>query len=190
MSRKPLFIAAATALTIAGFFTSGGMVSANDPRGVASPADASSVAKPVFFTLRVPADAQIWFEGGKTAQGGTVRHFVSPALNPGREYVYHLHARWGKGNETVDITRAIPVRSGDRFDLDARSLKAKARRLEPANGRYYVDTTANETGTREATPSGTVIYERSYSLSGTGGYVAAPGLSDYRTSDNYQYDRR
>ena len=44
--------------------------------------------------VRLPADAELWFEGQKTAQTGTDRSFHSPELQPGQDYVYNVRARW------------------------------------------------------------------------------------------------
>src|SRR4051812_14539249 len=33
----------------------------------------------------VPADAELWFNGTKTTQGGTAREFESPPLAPGKK---------------------------------------------------------------------------------------------------------
>src|SRR5205807_4910828 len=40
------------------------------------------------LTVREPSDAQLWFQGTPTNQGGAVREFESPQLPPGREYTY------------------------------------------------------------------------------------------------------
>jgi len=38
----------------------------------------------VHVTVRVPAEAEIWFQGTKMTQTGTVREYQSPPLTPGR----------------------------------------------------------------------------------------------------------
>src|SRR5205823_10705517 len=42
----------------------------------------------------LPTDADLWFEGVKTVQTGSARHFISPPLVPGRNFAYQVHAAW------------------------------------------------------------------------------------------------
>ena len=63
--------------------------------------------------VRLPADADLWFEGHKTAQTGTDRSFRSPELEPGQDYVYEVHARWAADGKPVDDTRKVSVHAGD-----------------------------------------------------------------------------
>jgi uncharacterized protein (TIGR03000 family) len=63
--------------------------------------------------VRVPASAEVWVEGAKTKQAGELRHFVSPPLTPGQDFVYDIRARWTDDNgKVVDQTRHVPVRAG------------------------------------------------------------------------------
>ncbi len=68
--------------------------------------------------VRVPADAEVWFEGSKTSQTGGVRHFVSPALTPGRRHTYTIRARWTENGREVDRTRQLDVWAGRGYTLD------------------------------------------------------------------------
>ncbi len=63
--------------------------------------------------VRLPADAELWFEGQKTAQTGSDRTFRSPDLEPGQDYVYNVHARWLADGKPVDETRKVTVHAGD-----------------------------------------------------------------------------
>ena len=63
--------------------------------------------------VRLPADADLWFDGHKTAQTGSDRSFRSPALEPGQDYAYDVHARWAAGGKPVDETRQVTVHAGD-----------------------------------------------------------------------------
>ena len=65
-------------------------------------------------TVRVPADAVIWFNGAKTTQTGPVREFVSPPLASGYQYTYELQARWTEAGQTVTQTQQVAVRPGER----------------------------------------------------------------------------
>jgi uncharacterized protein (TIGR03000 family) len=74
--------------------------------------------RPVQITIRVPDGSQIWFDGEQTAQTGTTRVFVSPPLEPGRDYHYEVLARWQDGEGTVERTRRLRFRAGDTIGLD------------------------------------------------------------------------
>jgi uncharacterized protein (TIGR03000 family) len=66
----------------------------------------------------VPADAEVWFEGHKTAQKGPVRFFESPPVTPGIEYVYHIRARWKENGQDVDEVREATVYAGSKVGID------------------------------------------------------------------------
>ncbi len=68
--------------------------------------------------MSVPANAEIWFDGAKTKQTGPSREFVSTPLAPDRSYTYHLRVRWTEDGRTIERTRRVPVRAGDRIRLD------------------------------------------------------------------------
>jgi uncharacterized protein (TIGR03000 family) len=72
----------------------------------------------VLITLRVPGSAEVWFDGSKTSQTGRLRSFVSPPLQPGRNYSYEIRARWMEAGRPVEETRKINVRAGDRDTLN------------------------------------------------------------------------
>ena len=66
----------------------------------AAPADTRA-----FIQVRVPAAAEIWFDGEKTSQTGSVRDFVSPALQTGRSFTYEIRARWtDEGGKVIEKT--------------------------------------------------------------------------------------
>src|SRR5205085_1327698 len=59
----------------------------------------------VHLTVTVPADAQVWVEDAPTTSNGTVRQFVSPPLEPGGPFTYHVRARWNENGQ--EVTRAV-----------------------------------------------------------------------------------
>lgn len=63
--------------------------------------------------VRVPADAELTFDGQSTSQTGAERTFRSPPLEPGQDYVYEVHARWDADGRPVDQTRKVTVHAGD-----------------------------------------------------------------------------
>jgi uncharacterized protein (TIGR03000 family) len=65
------------------------------------------------FEMRVPANAEIWIEGEKSQQIGTVRLFNTPPLESCKSYAYNIRVRWvGAGNTLFDTTRSIIVQPG------------------------------------------------------------------------------
>jgi len=69
--------------------------------------------------VRVPANAEIWFQGDKTSQTGTLRHFVSPQLQSGQTYTYEIKARWmDNSGQAVERTKQVKVQAGARVGVD------------------------------------------------------------------------
>jgi uncharacterized protein (TIGR03000 family) len=85
------------------------------------PADGKSAGKPANIAtvqVTVPSDAEVWFEGTKTTQLGTVRQFRSPPLDPDSTYTYTVRARWTQNGEVKDETRDLRVQANKRAYLD------------------------------------------------------------------------
>lgn len=85
--------------------------------GQASPGQALPRSRAVRLELHVPADAKVWVEDAATTQTGSQRRFYSPALTPGKKYVYHLRVQWKDGDQMKDQTRTVLVKPGDRVTL-------------------------------------------------------------------------
>jgi len=69
--------------------------------------------------VRVPAGAEVLFDGSTTKQTGTFRSFVSPPLESGRDYSYEVQAKWTDENgKAVDQKRTIRVNPGQRTTVD------------------------------------------------------------------------
>jgi len=64
--------------------------------------------------FQLPADAQLWIQGVKMTQVGSVRRFVTPPLKPGREYGYEIRVVYQKDGKEVTEFANIDVRAGDR----------------------------------------------------------------------------
>lgn len=74
-------------------------------------------SRAVTMSIRVPADAEVWFGDVKTNVTGTERLFVSPPLEPGRDYTYEIRARWNENGRPVERTRTLQVHAGDRLNI-------------------------------------------------------------------------
>jgi uncharacterized protein (TIGR03000 family) len=70
------------------------------------------------LTVRVPADAEIWFDDTKMTQTGTIREFVTPQLTPDKEYSYMTRARWTANGKVFDQTHKISFRAGQAILVD------------------------------------------------------------------------
>jgi uncharacterized protein (TIGR03000 family) len=68
--------------------------------------------------LRVPADAEVWFDGDRTRHTGTLRHYYTPPLTPGKQYAYQVVARWTEDGKAVEQKRRIEVRAGETVRVD------------------------------------------------------------------------
>jgi uncharacterized protein (TIGR03000 family) len=64
------------------------------------------------ITVRVPANADLEFEGQKTQQKGSMREFVSPPLTPGKDYTYDIKARWTENGRDMTKDQHVTVRAG------------------------------------------------------------------------------
>ena len=85
--------------------------------GVQVPTEAGD-ENAAMIAVRVPQNAEIWFDGQKTSRTGTVRQFETPPLQPGQEYAYDVRARWNENGREVDRRRHVIVHAGDRFGLN------------------------------------------------------------------------
>jgi uncharacterized protein (TIGR03000 family) len=65
--------------------------------------------------VRVPAGAELWFNGAKMKSTGSIRTFESPSLQPGNAYTYSAKARWMENGREVIQTRRIDVSAGARI---------------------------------------------------------------------------
>ncbi|OAI54212.1 hypothetical protein AYO44_15290 [Planctomycetaceae bacterium SCGC AG-212-F19] len=75
----------------------------------------------VVLTVVLPtADAQVWFGDTATTQQGTQRVFQSPALEPGKNFIYTLKARWMENGQAVERERKVTVQAGQRITVNFR----------------------------------------------------------------------
>jgi uncharacterized protein (TIGR03000 family) len=77
-----------------------------------APAPAASVE------VRLPADAELWFDGTPMAQRGASRAFTTPSLVPGVMYTYGLSARWRQQGRDVMRGERVTIRAGESIVVD------------------------------------------------------------------------
>jgi uncharacterized protein (TIGR03000 family) len=64
------------------------------------------------FVVRLPADAQLLAENVPVPGSGLVRVFVSPALEPGRKYVYELTIEVNRGGKVLTDRQTVSFEAG------------------------------------------------------------------------------
>jgi len=69
-------------------------------------------AAPATVEVRVPADAELWFDGTKTSQTGSQRIFATPPLPPGQAFTYEVRATWMSGGAPMSQIRKVQVQAG------------------------------------------------------------------------------
>jgi uncharacterized protein (TIGR03000 family) len=78
-----------------------------------------------FITVRVNEEAKVTVDGKATTQTGSVRHFYSPPLEPGKTYHYNFVVRWNPTHdwETYTVNRKVQVEAGKTTEVDLREVK-------------------------------------------------------------------
>jgi uncharacterized protein (TIGR03000 family) len=66
----------------------------------------------VLIRLFVPnPEAHVWFEGSPTEQTGSDRLYISPPIDPGKNYSYTIKATWMENGKEVTKEQNLPVRA-------------------------------------------------------------------------------
>ena len=105
-------------MTSSGQFVEEGAVAQTDNEGRLSmypPAErlgSPQGARSVLLELRVPANAEVLIDGAKTTTRGPVRQFISPPIEPGRDYTYKIEAKWMENGQERKRTEEVKVRPG------------------------------------------------------------------------------
>lgn len=69
-----------------------------------------------YIDLHVPADASVWAQGVKMDTKGTLRRFITPALEGG-SFSYEFRIVYQDNGKDVNLVRHISVAAGDRKSL-------------------------------------------------------------------------
>jgi uncharacterized protein (TIGR03000 family) len=75
-------------------------------------------ARRAYIRVRVPAGAQVLFDGSPTRQTGTDRLFQSPPLQVGAAYTYQVSARWQVNGQEQKESRTVRVVPGLMVDVN------------------------------------------------------------------------
>jgi uncharacterized protein (TIGR03000 family) len=89
--------------------------------GVASGTIAEELLPPpdaALIVVKIPAEAQLWFNGSPTAQGGTYRRFISPPLEKGHVFDYTIRVHWRLDDVALDRSAKIQVEPGKAVTVD------------------------------------------------------------------------
>jgi uncharacterized protein (TIGR03000 family) len=78
---------------------------------------ATPVDTTAHVTVRVPADAVIWFDETRMTSTGSAREYQSPPLTPGNRYTYEIRARWNENGQPVSQTQQVVVTAGGHFNV-------------------------------------------------------------------------
>jgi len=88
-------------------------------RTATSPGDISAE-----IDVKVPASAELYFNGVRMSQTGENRVFLTPPLVPGRDFSYTVQAVWTNNDHPVREQRNIRIRGGDRLSVDFTTREA------------------------------------------------------------------
>jgi uncharacterized protein (TIGR03000 family) len=72
----------------------------------------ASLPTPATIVVSLPANAKLTIDNDATEQSSSQRVFVSPALQPGRDYHYTLEARFEQDGKPVVLKQEVAVRAG------------------------------------------------------------------------------
>jgi len=70
------------------------------------------------YRHRVPADAELRFDGTLTAETGELRRFITPALIAGKAYRYDISVTWNEDGRPIRRDRQVTFQAGDRLLVD------------------------------------------------------------------------
>jgi uncharacterized protein (TIGR03000 family) len=96
---RALFLAVVTGMTF--LVTPVGEARAAPPGGL-----------PATVRVYLPADATLTVDDQATTSTSATRSFVTPPLEPGKDYYYTFRAEFPRGSQTVTVTERVAVRAG------------------------------------------------------------------------------
>jgi uncharacterized protein (TIGR03000 family) len=85
------------------------------------------------IVVRLPADAQLLAENVPIPGAGPVRVFVSPALEPGRKYLYELTIEVNRGGKVLTDKRTVELEAGKNTNVTFVEPSGESSPPPPAN---------------------------------------------------------
>lgn len=76
------------------------------------PEGAAQTPAPAVITVSLPADARLTVDDRPTQSTSSHRVFVSPVLQPGKDYFYTLKAEVVRDGQTQSVDQRVIVRAG------------------------------------------------------------------------------
>lgn len=85
---------------------------------------------PATFVVSLPAGAALFINDSPSQSTSAERSFITPALEPDRDYFYTLRAEWARDGDTLTATRRVTVRAGHetQVTLDFSEARVTAQR--------------------------------------------------------------
>jgi len=85
----------------------------------------ASLGNAALIDVRVAPSATITFDDQPTQQTGEFRQFMTPPLEPGKNFSYTVHAKWQEGGRDMDQSRKVSVQAGQQTQVDFNTAQAK-----------------------------------------------------------------
>jgi uncharacterized protein (TIGR03000 family) len=102
---------------VSGYSGYGGTYATMQPAGGYSYGATANGAAPATIVVRLPADATLTVDGAPTTSSQNVRTFVSPDLQPDKEYQYTLRAEATRDGKKVTSSKEVTVRAGRQSEV-------------------------------------------------------------------------
>jgi len=90
-----------------------------------------SLGNAALINVKVAANATLTFDDEPTQQTGEFRQFMTPALEPGKNFSYTVHAKWQDGGRDMDQSRKVSVRAGQQTQVDFNTAQAQDPKASP-----------------------------------------------------------
>jgi uncharacterized protein (TIGR03000 family) len=83
--------------------------------------------------VKLPAEAELWFNDAPTVQTGSYRRFFSPRLPAGRTLIYTVRARWRLRDVELQRLETVEVRPGMVSSVDLLTVDSWTGRRPASN---------------------------------------------------------
>jgi uncharacterized protein (TIGR03000 family) len=90
-----------------------------------------SLGNAALINVKVAQNATLTFDDEPTQQTGEFRQFMTPALEPGKNFSYTVHAKWQDGGRDMDQSRKVSVRAGQQTQVDFNTAQAQDSKASP-----------------------------------------------------------